>query len=46
MRGLARLLATIAWCFAAPFIGLADGLFVLVGLKRVVPVGRPVWRWR
>lgn len=40
------LLRTLAFCFAAPFIGLGDELLVRGGLKRRRATGRPVWRWR
>lgn len=41
-----KLLSVIGTVYRYLFTGLFDTVCVKLGLKRVVAVGRPVWRWK
>ena len=40
------ILYAIAWVLLVMLRGLVDSVALAVGLKRNVPIGDPIWRWR
>lgn len=46
MIGTLKFFAILAWLFLMMLRSLADVVLLIVGLKKMPPVGEAVWRWR